>query len=363
MVVGGTYVEENASHTPCWGPPTPHTSQTEKARPGLNETQPHLRPQSSVESSQNPQQKMASNVALRRIGLATTAISAYTATVYFTYQYMVNNAEESKSLISNPSCGCSCKSYVNDPDRNQTYQRIAEAYDAEISREEAAMGMNLLRRALLYFHAEGKALEVGAGTGRNLGYYSSNVNEIILTDVSDQMLLQARSKVKNLKEGGQSKFKLFVADALNMTKYYKENEFDTVVDTFGLCSFDEPVEVLRELQRVCKPGGKILLLEHGRSKSFDGLNKYLDRNAERHAKNWGCVFNRDIDQIIDDAGLDIEIIRTWHFGTTYYVVCRPGPGKYVPRVRTPNNEDTTSTDTSNATRFSFVRSWLRKNNR
>lgn len=77
------------------------------------------------------------------------------------------------------------------------------------------------------------------------------------------------------------------------------------------------------MQRVCKDDGKILLLEHGRSKAYEGLTKYLDANAERHAKNWGCIFNRDIDALMEEAGLDIESLTTWHFGTTYYVVAKP----------------------------------------
>ena len=75
---------------------------------------------------------------------------------------------------------------------------------------------------------------------------------------------------------------------------------------------------------MCRPGGKILLLEHGRSTSYEGLSRYLDANAERHARNWGCVWNRDIDAILRGAGLKVETLSTWHFGTTYYVVCRPG---------------------------------------
>ena len=77
------------------------------------------------------------------------------------------------------------------------------------------------------------------------------------------------------------------------------------------------------MARVCKLDGKILLLEHGRSKSYDFITRYLDRHAERHAKNWGCCWNRDLDDLIEKAGLELETLNTWHFGTTYYVVCRP----------------------------------------
>jgi methyltransferase OMS1 len=66
--------------------------------------------------------------------------------------------------------GDGSKSYAFDPRRNETYSRIAHSYDGEIDKDEMVMGINLLWRALLYFHAKGDVLEVGAGTGRNLGF-------------------------------------------------------------------------------------------------------------------------------------------------------------------------------------------------
>ena len=46
---------------------------------------------------------------------------------------------------------------------------------------------------------------------------------------------------------------------------FKDGSFDTVVSTLGTCTFPDPVEALREMRRVCRPGGTVLLLEHGRS--------------------------------------------------------------------------------------------------
>lgn len=54
-----------------------------------------------------------------------------------------------------------------------------------------------------------------------------------------------------------------------------------------------------------------------------GLSGYLDKHAERHAKNWGCVWNRDIDEILKSSQLRLDKVDTWHFGTTYYVIARP----------------------------------------
>ena len=140
-----------------------------------------------------------------------------------------------------------------------------------------------------------------------------------MTDSSDKMLAKAQWKIRDIEK---PKFACRVCDGANLMEF-PDSSVDTVVDTFGLCSYDDPVLVLKEMKRICKPDGKILLLEHGRSKTWPFITHYLDKNAERHAKNWGCVWNRDLDQIVQDSGLQIEIQHTWHFGTTYYMVCRP----------------------------------------
>jgi methyltransferase OMS1 len=48
----------------------------------------------------------------------------------------------------------------------------------------------------------------------------------------------------------------------------------------------------------------------------------LDSNAEKHSETWGSVWNRDIDEIVKQAGLEVEYLKTWHFGTTYYIRCK-----------------------------------------
>lgn len=103
---------------------------------------------------------------------------------------------------------------------------------------------------------------------------------------------------------------------------YPSNSFDTVVDVFGLCSFEDPVAALGELSRVCKPQGKILLLEHGRGK-YEKLNWYLDKWAPRHAASWGCWWNRDIRRAVRTAGMTILHKEEKHMGTTLMIVAAP----------------------------------------
>lgn len=71
-----------------------------------------------------------------------------------------------------------------------------------------------------------------------------------------------------------------------------------------------------------RPGGKLLLLEHGRG-TWDFVNNILDANAEKHLAKWGCEWNRDIGRLVEQAGLEIESVSRWHFGTTYVMICRP----------------------------------------
>ena len=72
-----------------------------------------------------------------------------------------------------------------------------------------------------------------------------------------------RQKAKNqellnlsqMSQDEKERYQLLVADAARLAQF-SDDSFDTVVDTFGLCSFDDPVAVLKEMQRVCKPDGK-----------------------------------------------------------------------------------------------------------
>ena len=135
-----------------------------------------------------------------------------------------------------------------------------------------------------------------------------------------------------------------VADAANTG--FEPRSFDTVVDTFGLCSFEDPVAALREMARVCRSeevvedederraasegggggGGRIFLLEHGRSASHAWLSNILDHFAAAHAERWGCYWNRDILALVREAGLEVVEARTFHLGTTHWIVAKPGPG-------------------------------------
>ncbi|KAL3927301.1 MAG: hypothetical protein SGPRY_002884 [Prymnesium sp.] len=124
-------------------------------------------------------------------------------------------------------------------ERCRTFDALAPKYDSEIEKDELSSGILDLRREMIA-SARGRVLEVGAGTGRNLAFYRDSVSELVVSDYSEPMLQVAAHKVT-----------LAVADAAGLP--LPDAKFDTVVDTFGLCSFENPDAALREMSRCCKP--------------------------------------------------------------------------------------------------------------
>lgn len=108
--------------------------------------------------------------------------------------------------------------------------------------------------------ARGRVLEVGVGTGKNLPFYPADC-EVTGIDFSPGMLEKARGRAESL----NLEVTLQEMDAQQMT--FPDATFDTVVATCVFCSVPDPVQGLKEIKRVCKPGGQIILLEHVRSEN------------------------------------------------------------------------------------------------
>ena len=111
----------------------------------------------------------------------------------------------------------------------------------------------------------------------------------------------------------------------------RQGGYDYILQSMGLCSTPEPVQLLKHLAELAHPGrGKILLLEHGRG-YWGWMNRYLDATAPRHAKVHGCWYNRDIGKIVEESGLVVESCKRKHFGTLWVVEARPRRNTDAPQ--------------------------------
>lgn len=166
-------------------------------------------------------------------------------------------------------------------------------------------------RCELLAKASGNVLEVAIGTGKNLPHYPRDCT-ITAVDLSPNMLAVARERAERLDLDVD--FRIMDAEALD----FPDGSFDTVVATLSTCTFPDPVKALREMARACRPGGKVLLLEHGRS-SHPRLARFQDRRAEGFAKPLGCHWNREPFELVKHAGLTTVTVRRTFFGMLHTV--------------------------------------------
>lgn len=206
-------------------------------------------------------------------------------------------------------------------DTTQFYDDMAAAYDDEVKWEERGVMMGT-RRKWLMSQAEGDVLEVACGTGRNIPYLNlEQINSITFMDSSSKMVEETQKKFRNQYPKYRNAA-FAVGKAEDITDIASSSfKYDTIIEAFGLCAHEDPVKALRSMASLLKPGGRIVLLEHGRS-TWDMVNNHLDFRAEKRMKKWACRWNLDIGEIVDDSGLEITYEKRVHLGSTWLLVCK-----------------------------------------
>ncbi|MDN5347897.1 MAG: hypothetical protein PWP65_1461 [Clostridia bacterium] len=159
-----------------------------------------------------------------------------------------------------------------------------------------------LRQKVLSY-ARGKVLEVGVGTGNNLPYYPPGC-EVTGIDFSPGMLARARKKLRLAKVP----VTLLEMDVQEMD--FPDDSFDTVVATCVFCSVPDPMQGLKEVKRVCKPEGQIILLEHVRS-DHPIIGRLMDILNPLTLHLVGSNINRRTVENVQKAG--IKLIRVEDF--------------------------------------------------
>jgi ubiquinone/menaquinone biosynthesis C-methylase UbiE len=183
-----------------------------------------------------------------------------------------------------------------------TWGRLFTAfYDRAMASTEEA-GLREMRRELLS-GASGRTIEIGAGTGANLGLYPEAVEALALVEPDPHMVKRLEPRAE---EAGRPA-SVVAAPAESLP--FGDDEFDTAVFTLVLCTAPDPAAALREAARVLRPGGRLLFLEHVRA-GDPGLARWQDR-LERPWRflGDGCHCNRDTVATLEASPLQVEQVE------------------------------------------------------
>ncbi|WP_166001136.1 class I SAM-dependent methyltransferase [Bacillus sp. Cs-700] len=166
------------------------------------------------------------------------------------------------------------------------------------------------RRELLA-KADGDILELSVGTGTNFPIYQ-NISSLIAVDFSIEMVRYAREAAK------ETTYPCTVLHKNVEQLEFEENTFDTVVSTLSMCSYPHPAFVLEKMAKWCKPGGQVLLFEHGVSTNplVGKLQTQLDPFLSERI---GCHVDRDMLEYIKQSSLHVNRIESHLFGMFHLI--------------------------------------------
>ncbi|MCJ8014940.1 class I SAM-dependent methyltransferase [Paenibacillus sp. KQZ6P-2] len=197
-------------------------------------------------------------------------------------------------------------------------QKLIRKFDKQSAMYEESTRKRMMgkwRKKLLQ-GVQGDVLEIAVGAGANFPYYEMDKVRLTAVDFSPMMLQRARRIANELHM--QVHFIESDIEALD----FQEHSFDCVVSTLSLCGYDDPEQVLRNISRWCKPGGRVYLLEHGLGKNpvLKSAQRLLNPVARKMS---GCHWNRNIEQLVTSSGLRIERMERYWNGMIHLIWARP----------------------------------------
>jgi ubiquinone/menaquinone biosynthesis C-methylase UbiE len=182
------------------------------------------------------------------------------------------------------------------------YDRVfAAGYDWFQAIPERAGQAEMRGRTLADAH--GSVVELGAGTGLNLRHYPTAVEEVVLTEPTGAM---AQRLERQLARSGR---RGLVVRAPAEVLPFEDDSFDTATCVFVLCTVADPAQALAEVNRVLRPGGRFLFMEHVQAPE-PGLARWQDRLHDPwFAFANGCHCNRPTTELLESSPLQVERVE------------------------------------------------------
>ncbi len=175
---------------------------------------------------------------------------------------------------------------------DEVYAKLAPLYDLVFGRVLQAGRVAAIGR--MPTRGRTSVLEVGVGTGLNAPLYPPNCR-VTGIDISAPMLAKARRRISR----ARLPVRLLQMDAAHLS--FADDAFDVVYAPYTISVVPDPVQAVREMRRVCKPGGTILILNHFRS--TDPLVARLERALSPITVHVGFTCDLDLPSLLAGAGL------------------------------------------------------------
>lgn len=197
------------------------------------------------------------------------------------------------------------------------YDEIAPTWDQRQGLVERVL-MGRAMRVALANALRGDVLEIGTGTGPTLKLLAGNPQVTSFTgiDLSTGMLDQARQATPRPNVP-------VILRPMNAERLeFPDASFDTVTTSLTLCTVPDPARALREMARVCRADGRIVLLEHVRAPNR--VLAWLQRTlTPLQVRMLGCHFDRPTDRLVRELGFRVERDERRFFGIFHLIVARP----------------------------------------
>jgi phosphatidylethanolamine/phosphatidyl-N-methylethanolamine N-methyltransferase len=221
------------------------------------------------------------------------------------------SAENEEILGSDAATRALSVTVVDNDFLARVYEKLASVYDFTFGPVLHPGRVDAIRR--MGIRSGDRVLEVGVGTGINAALYPRDCS-VTGIDLSLGMLEKARDRVA---KKGVRNVRLLQMDAANLK--FADDTFDIVYAPYVISVVPDPVSVTREMRRVCRPGGKIVILNHFRSENR--LGAWMERIIAPAVKYLGFKSDLDLPAFLVQAGLKpisiekVNVPRIWSLVT------------------------------------------------